>query len=90
MNNLLIEAVKIYDQILSMEADIMVAVGGKGALENFDDALHTEVYNLIGDAWNATTKLSDRARRARLNAIWATFVKEHSIKQKQFTTFEGA
>ena len=89
MNNLLIEAVKTYDQILSMEADIMVAVGGKDALENFDDELHTEVYNLIGDAWNATTKLSDRARRARLNAIWGAFVKKHSIKQKQLAASEG-
>ncbi len=90
MKNLLIDAVRTYDQVLNMEADIMVAIGGKDALKNFDEELHTEVYNLIGDAWNATIKLSDRARTARLNAIWKDFVKKYSTKQKQLTTSEGA
>jgi hypothetical protein len=59
-----------------MHSEMMFAVGGEDAFDPYDEDLATAVFKLVSTSTHAVAKLSDRARRARLNLIWRTFVAE--------------
>ncbi len=75
--NPLIDAVNMYDVIVDSQANLMHAIGGCAVLENWDEALSTELWDLTLDTWAATRTLTPRGRAARMNLIWAEFVAKH-------------
>lgn len=80
MSNPLIESFFVYGHLLDLEGEAMHEVGGCAAFDPFDEKLSEEVADLISTSYNACADLSERARRARLNAIWRQFVEDHKPK----------
>ena len=79
-HNPLCAAVAIQDSLLEIQGEIMHAIAGDAAFEPFDDELCAAVEELIYKSTDAVTHLSPRARHARLNMIWQSFVTEQKAK----------
>lgn len=79
-HNPLCEAVAIRDSLLEIQGEIMHAIAGDAAFEPFDETLCAAVEELIYKSADAVTRLSPRARHARLNIIWKDFVAQQNQK----------
>jgi hypothetical protein len=80
MDNPLIMATDARDCLSDMEGDMMFAIGGEAAFEPFDSELCDAVIDLVYSASESVTKLSPRARQARLNLIWRDFQVSYAQK----------
>ena len=74
MNNPLIMAVDAFDCLTDMECDMMAAISGDAAFDHYDEALGSAIVGLVITSTSACFELSPRARTARLNLIWRSFV----------------
>jgi hypothetical protein len=74
-----VEAHKLLDEA---HTEMMHEIGGCAVLENFDQELFDEIYDLTFGASESVDALSSRAREARLNLIWKDFMKKHSRKKE--------
>jgi hypothetical protein len=83
MDNPLIMATDARDCLSDMEGDMMFEIAGESAFEPFDGELCDAVIDLVYRASESVTKLSPRARQARLNLIWRDFVAEQKQKRAQ-------
>lgn len=80
--NPLHESFDLYERLIESQGDIMHAVKGCAAFDPFDEELSGAAWDLIVDSWQACQRVSPRARRARLNAIWRDFMRARESKQK--------
>ena len=89
-----IKAVENYEKSIELGIDLMLQVGGVECMDNFDHKLADEIQKLIERASSSGTKLSPRARRARLKMIWRYFVNKnkgrHSRKRGRRTDGQNA
>ena len=78
--NPLVKAVKLFDQLLEAENDVMVEVVGEKALENdkLFDELYDDVKGLILEASCNVAGLSEPERADQLDAMWQEFIAERA------------
>jgi hypothetical protein len=69
-------AVDAHDCMRDMHGEMMMEIGGEASFHPYNEELAAAVFKLISTSAHAVAELSDRARRARLNLIWQTFVAE--------------
>ncbi len=81
--NPLAMAVDAHDCMHDMIGEMMEIIGGNGVFDPYDSELSNAIGDLIFKASDGVFELSDRARVARLNLIWKSFVEEQKQKRSK-------
>jgi hypothetical protein len=85
MSNPLIEAIRIYEDLLDSHLSLVEALGydASGPPPAEATKILNDVQLLVVDSAAAVSGLSGRARRARLNLLWRDFEAANRIDEKE-------